>query len=249
MPDPNRVSPERRRLLMKMDGIVDLSPEDRRALIALPLRVAEFPADADIIRERDRAEECCLVVSGFACGYKIISNGKRQILSFYTPGDIPDLQSLYLRVMDHSIGTLAPTRVAFMPHQQLIGLTRRFPMIAAALWRDSLIEAAIFREWIVRLGRRSAYQRIAHLICEMTMRFRAAGLADDYNYTLPVTQAELADAVGLSMIHVNRTLRDMRKDGLITFQRSTITALDWEGLKQVADFDPIYLHQRRLDLS
>jgi CRP-like cAMP-binding protein len=237
--------PERHRLIRKLESIAELSSDDKEALLSLPMRVKDFPADTDVVSEGDRPSECCLVLDGFVCRYKILSEGKRQILSFHTPGDIPDLQSLYLKVMDHSLGTLVPTKVALIPHQSVIDLTRRFPRLAAALWRDTLIDAAIFREWVVNVGRRNAYQRVAHLICEMALRFKAVGLAKDHTYTLPVTQEELGDATGLSLVHINRTLMRLRGDGLISWRGSTITALDWEGLKQAGGFDPAYLHQDR----
>jgi CRP-like cAMP-binding protein len=231
------------RLLLKLDSIAELLPEDKEALLSLPLRVKSYPEDVDIIREGERPNESCLVLEGFCCRYKIVQDGKRQITSFHTPGDMPDLQSIYLKTMDHSIGTLVPTKVAFIPHQSLIALTRQFPRIAAAFWRDTLIDAAIFREWMVGLGRRDAYQRIAHLICEMALRTKAVGLADDDNFEFPVTQTEIGDALGLSNVHVNRVLMALRKNGLITMRNSTVTVLDWEGLKRAGDFDSLYLHQ------
>src|SRR5688500_10882957 len=120
MHEPNRIPPERARLLLKLESIAELGPEDKEALLALPMRVKEFPADTSIVHERDRPSECCLVLDGFVCRYKIILDGKRQIMSFHTPGDIPDLQSLHLKVMDHSLGTLVPTKVAFVSHQHLL---------------------------------------------------------------------------------------------------------------------------------
>jgi CRP-like cAMP-binding protein len=235
--------PELQRLLLKLDSIAELMPEDRDALTSLPLRLKSIPQDADIIREGDRPSESCLLLEGFCCRYKIVGEGKRQILSFHTPGDIPDLQSIYLKTMDHSIVALVPSKVAFIPHQNLIDLTRRYPRIAAAFWRDTLIDAAIFREWMVGLGRRDAYQRIAHLFCEMALRIKAVGLANNGSYDLPVTQAELGDALGLSNVHVNRVLMDLRKNKLISLRSTTITIIDWEQLKRAGDFDPLYLHQ------
>jgi CRP-like cAMP-binding protein len=245
MPDSLQIPPERERLVLKLDSIADLGSEEKQALLDLPMRVRHIPADSDIVSEGDRPSECCLVLVGFVCRYKIISGGKRQIMSFHTPGDIPDLQSLHLKVMDHSLGTLVPSKVAFIAHQVLHDLVRRYPRLGAAFWRDTLIDAAIFREWMVGLGRRNAYQRVAHLICEMALRFRAVGLTDNHTYELPVTQAELADALGLSFVHINRTLMELRRDGLISLQNSTVSALDWEGLKAAADFDSTYLHQDR----
>jgi CRP-like cAMP-binding protein len=233
------------RLLLKLDSIAELLPEDKEALLTLPLRVKSFPEDADIIREGDRPSESFLVLEGFCCRYKIAQEGRRQIMSFHTPGDMPDLQSIYLKTMDHSVGTLVPTKVAFITHQSLIALTRQFPNIAAAFWRDTLIDGAIFREWMVGLGRRDAYQRIAHLICEMALRTKAVGLVDNDTFEFPVTQGELGDALGLSNVHVNRVIMGLRKDRLITMRNSTVTVLDWEGLKRAGDFDPLYLHQDR----
>ena len=242
-PDPS--PSERQRLVRKLESIAKLSPQEKEALLALPMNVKEFGADQDIIREGERPAESCLLLEGFACRYKILPDGRRQIMSFHTPGDIPDLLSIQLRVMDHSLGTLVPSKLAFIPHEPLRELTRQYPGIAGAFWRDTLIDAAIFREWMVGLGRRSALQRIAHLLCEMAVRIAAVGLADKHVYDLPVTQAELGDALGLSTVHVNRVLQQLRGSGLFTFRGSTVTVCDWNGLKVAGEFDPTYLHLER----
>ena len=194
------------------------------------------------MREGDRPSECCLIVAGFACRYKITAEGKRQILSFHIAGDIPDLQSLHIDVMDHSLGTLAPSSLAFIQHDNLRTFMRSHPRLSDLLWRDTLIDAAIFRQWMVGLGRRDAYGRIAHLLCELLVRLRAVELVEDHAFTLPVTQAELGDAFGLSTVHVNRVLQDLRRDSLITLRGVSLKVLDWEGLKKAGEFDPIYLH-------
>ena len=230
-------------LLAKLESIAELSAEDKQALMALPMASATFGADADIHREGDRPSRCCLLVDGFVCRYRLLGSGQRQIISFHTPGDIFDLQSLHLAVMDHSAAALVPSQVAFIPHQALQELIRQYPRIAAALWREALIDAAIFREWIVGLGRRTAYGRIAHLFCELAHKLKAVGLAEDTIFELPITQVELADALGLSSVHVNRVLQQLRADGLIRWQGSILAILDWERLKQAGEFDPAYLHQ------
>jgi CRP-like cAMP-binding protein len=161
------------------------------------------------------------VVEGFACSYKHSHEGKRQIMFFYIPGDIPDLQSLHLEVMDHNIGTLTPTKAAFIPHAALHDLIQRHPGLAAAFWRDTLIDGAIFREWVINVGRRDAYARLAHLLCELVARLSAVGLVTDWSFLLPVTQAELGDATGLSTVHVNRVLQELRGNGLITSKGRT----------------------------
>ncbi|WP_262297915.1 Crp/Fnr family transcriptional regulator [Microvirga sesbaniae] len=229
-------------LLWKLDSIADLSDEEKRAILDLPMNVRIFEADSDIVRDGDRTSECCLVLSGFICRYKILSDGKRQIMGFYIPGDIPDLQSLHLKVMDNSIGALTTSSIALIPHESLRALLERHPGLGAVLWRDTLIDAAMFRAWMIGIGRRSAYQRIAHLLCELQMRLRAVGLAGEHGYDLPVTQNELGDALGLSTVHVNRVLQDLRSEGLIVLRGGTLHIPDWEDLQAAGDFDSAYLH-------
>jgi CRP-like cAMP-binding protein len=144
--------------------------------------------------------------------------------------------------MDHSIGTLTPCKIAYIPHSALLDIIDRYPRITRALWRDTLIDAAVFREWMVGLGRRSSYERIARLLCEVYLRCEAVGLTNGHSYPFPITQTELGDATGLSLVHVNRTLQELRGDGLITLQARTVTVEDWEGLKRAGEFDPKYLH-------
>ncbi len=232
-------------LLWKLDSIAVLSDEEKQALLDLPLTVKVFEADSDIVRDGDRPTECCLVLSGFVCRYKILPEGKRQIMGFYIPGDIPDLQSLHLNVMDHSISALVTSSIALIPHESLRHLLERHPGLAAALWRDTLIDAAMFREWMIGMGRRSAYQRIAHLLCELQVRLKAVGLAVRNGYDLPVTQNELGDALGLSTVHVNRVLQDLRSEGLIVLHGGTLHIPDLEELQAAGDFDPSYLHLKR----
>ncbi|WP_335645667.1 Crp/Fnr family transcriptional regulator [Microvirga ossetica] len=140
------------------------------------------------------------------------------------------------------MATLAPSSLAFIQHDNLRTFMRSHPRLSDLLWRDTLIDAAIFRQWMVGLGRRDAYGRIAHLLCELLVRLRAVELVEDHAFTLPVTQAELGDAFGLSTVHVNRVLQDLRRDSLITLRGVSLKVLDWEGLKKAGEFDPIYLH-------
>jgi CRP-like cAMP-binding protein len=166
-------------------------------------------------------------------------------VNFSIAGDIPDLQSLHLKTLDISIGTLTPCRVGFITHEDLWRLCMRHPRIAAAFWRETLIEGAIFREWVLNVGRREAYNRMAHVFCEMLVRLRAVGLAEDHACDLPITQAEFADAIGVTTVHVNRVLQEMRANGLIETKGTQLTIPDWETLKRVGDFDPTYLHLKR----
>lgn len=232
-------------LVRKLESITKLSDDAKEALLRLPMNVTSVGPGHDIVREGDRPSNCCLIVEGFACRYKITPEGKRQIHAFHIAGDMPDLQSLHLKVMDHSLATLSPSKLAFIAHHDIHELCRAHPGIVSAFWRDTLIDAAVFREWITNIGRRTAYQRIAHLLCEILARLTAIGLVQGGTFDLPVTQAELADATGLSTVHVNRTLQELRAAGLITMRDGSVTVRDWEGLKAAGEFDPNYLHLRQ----
>lgn len=242
MAEPVSLYPEHTVLIRKLRSIAPLSDQEKHAVQTLPLDLKVLGPDQDIVREGDRPSECCLLLEGFACRYKLTEAGKRQIFSFHIPGDIPDLQSLHLKVMDHHLGTLTRCKVAFIPHESLEGLRRSWPRISDVLWRDTLIDAAVFREWMVGIGRRSAYTRIGHVLCEILVRMRAVGLANGHECELPVTQTELGDALGLSTVHVNRSLQELRADGLIRLNNGVLSVLDWEGLKKAGEFDPTYLH-------
>jgi CRP-like cAMP-binding protein len=242
MSDAIELHPGHNLLFRKLRSIAPLGEDEAHCLTTLPLTIKNVGADQDIVREGDRPHECCLVVEGFVCRYKLTAAGKRQIFSFHLPGDIPDLQSLHITVMDHSLTTLTPSKLAFIPHESLAKVMHKCPRVADVFWRDTLIDAAVFREWMVGIGRRSAETRIAHVLCEVLVRMRAVGLANEHACELPVTQAELGDALGLSTVHVNRSLQELRKKGLITLRGSVLTVEDWPGLKEAGEFDPTYLH-------
>jgi len=229
-------------LIRKLESIATLSPEELQAILSLPVRTRVLEPRQDIVRDGDKPSQCCLLLDGWACRYKLLSQGRRQIFSFHVPGDIPDLQSLHIGTMDHSLATQTEATVAFIPHESLLDLTARFPSVAAILWRDTLIDAAIFREWMVGMGRKTAYGRIAHLFCEMYLKLQAVGLAGDHRCPLPLTQIDLGDALGLSNVHVNRVLQEMRGKGLITLRGNTLVIEAWDELNRVSEFDPTYLH-------
>ena len=229
-------------LIRKLESIATLTDEERRAVESLPVRIHNLDARQDIVRDGDKPTHCCLVLDGWVCRYKLLSEGKRQIFSFHVPGDIPDLQSLHIHTMDHSLATVRKATVAFIPHESLRELTARFPGVASIFWRDTLIDGAIFREWMVGMGRRAAFERIGHLICEMYLKLHAVGLAEGYRCPLPITQTDLADALGLTPVHVNRVLKDMRGRALITLRSSTLVIEAWDELLRVSEFDPQYLH-------
>src|SRR5215218_10621636 len=179
-------------LLHKLESILVLSDNEMDVLRHLRGTIKTVGPRQDLVREGDRPSECCLILEGFAYRYKLTGEGKRQIFSFHIPGDIPDLQSLHLDVMDHSLASLSACKALFISHETMCDLARQYPRIGDAFWRDTLIDAAVFREWILNLGRREAYGRMAHLLCELYVRLKAVGLTNEHAYEFPLTQAELA---------------------------------------------------------
>jgi CRP-like cAMP-binding protein len=241
----NTSPPEYNPLILKLDSIFTLTDDERKALANLPMQVVVIKENQDIVRAGDQPSRSCLLLSGFACVYKITGAGKRQIVGFNIPGDMPDLQSLHLDILDNSVSTLTQCRVGFITHEALRGICERYPRITTAFWRDTLIDAAIFREWVTNVGQREAYSRMAHVFCELIVRLRAVGLVEDHRCDLPITQAEFGDALGVSTVHVNRVLQEMRATGLIELSGDRLFVPDWEALKKAGDFDPTYLHLRK----
>jgi CRP-like cAMP-binding protein len=230
-------------LITKLTVSNTLDGDDIRALQSLPIRGRSLEALEVVVADGDRPTDCCLLTDGFAFRSKTTFDGQRQILSLHVPGEIPDLQSLHLKVMDHDFTTLTPCTLGFIPHEAIRQLNRERPNVAAALWRETLIDAAIFREWIVNVGRRSATARMAHLFLELHRRLEAVGRTSDGGFEFPITQAVLSDCLGLSTVHVNRVLQELRGDGLITVNRSQFRLLERERLAHLAGFDGTYLHQ------
>jgi CRP-like cAMP-binding protein len=228
-------------LIQKIESVFTLTVDERQVLAKLPMQLAVIEENQDLVREGDRPSRSCLVLSGFTATYKVGRGGKRQIMNFGIAGDIPDLHSLHLKVLDSSVRTLTTCQVGFITHEDLHDLCTRYPRIAAAFWRETLIEGAIFREWMLNIGRREAYSRIAHFFCEMLVRLSAVGVAEDNACDLPITQAELGDALGLTAVHVNRVLQQMRADGLIETKGTRLTIPDWDRLKEVGEFTSRYL--------
>jgi CRP-like cAMP-binding protein len=228
--------------LRKLAAHSPLSAADRAALAALPAGELRVHAREFIVYEGARLSRSVLLLEGFAARYKLLPDGGRQILSLHVAGDIVDLHSAILKVADHSITAFGPARVAYLPHDALLGAIDASPSIARALWRDALIDAAITREWLLNVGRRDAYARMAHLFCELALRLEAVGLCQDGRFPLPLTQAELADTTGLTPVHVNRTLQRMRTDGLISTRGVELCIEDWGRLADVGSFDPAYLY-------
>lgn len=229
-------------LLKRLRLTAGISEQDERAISQLPVRVKQIAAGETVTRTGDKPSVCCLVIDGFVQRSKVVAESHRQILSFHQPGDIPDLQSLFLPVLDHDIIALGPCILGFISHAPLRELIRSNSRIAEALWRDTLIDAPIFREWICNVGQRSAVSRFAHLVLEIYTRLASIGKADDLSFQFPATQVIFAEAIGTSLVHMNRVVQELRSKGLLDMEHGWITIHDLDQLRQVADFDPLYLH-------
>lgn len=220
-----------------------LSEEDCRAVSALPFVLRSQNPNAYLVREGEPPRpHCSFVLSGLAFRHKLTFNGTRQIVSIHLRGDLLDLQHLFLNVADHSIQALTELAVANIEREPLQEIALQRPAVARALWIDGLVDASIYREWVLNVGRRDARARIAHILCELAVRMRVAGAIDTPEFSLPMTQEQLGDAAGLTSVHVNRTLKALAKDGLIHQNGKSIMIRDWDKIRQVGDFNPLYLH-------
>lgn len=225
-----------------MESRSALSDAECQAFEQLPVRVQSFPTGHDILREGEKPSHCCFVIDGWAFRYKLLPEGKRQVFSFHMIGDILNLQNLCIPSMDYAIATLTKTTLGFIPHQAVRELAAQYPNMTAAMWRETLVDAALFRERMVGMGRRSATGNVAHLFCEFYSKQEAAGLASKHRCFLPLTQTDLADALGLSNVHVNRVLQTLRSEGLISWRGGLLIIKEWDNLNKIAGFDPTYLH-------
>ncbi len=233
------------RLLMKLRARDEIDAAEELALREAVGEVRDLPANRTFIRRGEELQQSTLLLDGLMCRYKDLGGGERQITELHVSGDFADLHSFTLKTLDHSIMTLTDCRVAMVPHEKLAQITRDHPHLTRVLWFLTNLDAAIHREWELSLGRRTAIQRIAHLICELRVRLGLIGQADDTGYALPLTQADLSDCTGLTPVHVNRTLRDLRERGLMDFRGRRVTIHDLNGLMALAEFDDAYLYLRR----
>ncbi len=234
--------------------------EDPIALLVRKLRLRDGLTDheADVLRGAvERVEDCeaghvmaaageplqhsTLLIDGLVARHKDLAAGQRQITELHVPGDFVDLHGYLLKRLEHHVSALTPARIALFPHSALTRITEREPHLGRLLWLSTLIDAAVQRERILSIGRRSALARIAHLMCELFVRLDVVGLTEGSSFRLPITQLDLADATGLTSVHVNRMLRQLRGDGLMTFRNAVVEIHDLPGLERVAEFDRSYL--------
>jgi CRP-like cAMP-binding protein len=226
----------------KLRQFTDLADDDVEILDRLVAETETYESDTDVVSEGQRVDWVNVVVEGMLCRYTVLENGRRQITAFLVPGDMCDLHGFLLKEMDHSIGALTLSRVAKVPRQVVMDITDRRPALTRALWWSTLVDEAVLRQWIVNVGRRTAYERAAHLIWELFLRMSVVGHATDRAFRLPLTQQELADTLGMSIVHINRTLQRLRTEGIFTLANGYLTIHDPERLQAIAGFNPSYLH-------
>ncbi|PZQ65104.1 MAG: cyclic nucleotide-binding protein [Phenylobacterium zucineum] len=233
-------------VIRRLEHFLPLDEAEKAALHALTQdHIRELTPREDLVLEGEPPRHVNLVLAGCACRYKMLEDGRRQIVAFFVPGDLCDARVFILKSMDHSIAAIAQTTVAQVPPERFIALTDRFPRLTRALWWNTLVHEAIAREWILNIGQRSALERMANLLCELFMRLRAVDMTRGEACDLPLTQADLGEALGISTVHVNRTLQTLRADGLISFKGGVLEVHDLPALADLAMFNPNYLHLER----
>ncbi len=221
-----------------------LSSDDVALLNTLQLRKAFFAPDSEIIAEDSRPGESCMVLKGFAARSHYSREGGRQITALHIPGDFVDLHAYMLKVMDHGVTAIGPCEVGFVSYDWIRWATEQSLHLGRLFWLSTVIDGAIQRTWIACLGRLTTEQQIAHFFCEMYLRLQAAGIASDYRFALPLTQSQLADLLGLSLVHINRRLKELRSTSLVEWKGGTVFIRDFTALAEMADFDPTYLSLR-----
>ena len=234
-------------LIRKLETHHPLALEDREAILSLPYKPRTMEAQSYSVREGDRPERCAVLLSGFAFRHKVTGEGERQIMSLNIPGEALDFQNLFLQESDHNVQMLTRADVAEVPMHAMEELVLTQANVARAILIASLVEASIFREWTLNIGQRDSRSRISHLLCEFAYRLSLQGLEPSGDYELPMTQEQLADATGLTAVHVNRVLKALQAEGLIDRTRRMVSFPDWERLREVGDFNPRYLHPLEVD--
>jgi len=230
------------RHLMKLRARDEINAEEEAAIRWAVAGTREVPADRIAIRAGETLDHSTLLLDGIMARYKDLRDGQRQITELHVAGDFADLHSFTLKRLDHNVMAMTKCTIATVPHERLRAITDRHPHLTRVFWFSTNLDAAIHREWEVSLGRRNAASRLASLFCELRVRLSIVGLADADGYQLPLTQAELAECLGMTSIHTNRTLRELREQGLVEFRGGRVAIRDLAGLERLAEFDPAYLY-------
>lgn len=230
------------RPLARLERRGKFSAAAREAFLDMPVHRQAFDTHTDIIREGDKTKGCSFLESGMVSRSKLLPNGGRQIAAFHVAGDLVDLQSALLIVADHTLRTHGPSVLVRVSDSVILNLAQDFPELGRSFWFDTLVDASIFREWSLNLGRRNARERTGHILMQLGYRSEEADLAARGDYPLPITQSDLADALGLTVVHVCRSLKWLREMGLVSLDRKRVVIPDWDALAHFSQFQPLYLH-------
>jgi CRP-like cAMP-binding protein len=230
------------KLLLKLRERDRLSQAEEAALREVISDVVDIPTKQTISRRGEPVDRSVLLISGMMCRYKDLRNGQRQITALHIPGDFLDLHGFTLKRLDHDIMSLCPSRIAYAPHDRLTEITADFPHLTRLLWFSTNLDAAMHREWELSLGQRTGAARAAHLFCELYERLKIVGMIQGHEFDLPINQTELGECLGLTVVHTNRVLRELRQQGLARFTRGRVVIDDMAGLRSAAEFDPLYLY-------
>jgi CRP-like cAMP-binding protein len=235
-------------LIRKLEEHSRLSPDDRNTIASLSHIVRKLDSNEDLIRQGDDPSVSALVTSGILARYHLLGSGKRQYLSYHLTGDMPDSQALFIQEMDHSVCAIGSASVALIPHKELLAAFKRRPSVAFAIWRETLVDAAIFREAITNNSARTGRARMAHMFCELFYRAKASGLTEENTLIAPISLVQLGETLGMSIATVNRTLSDLRNSRVVDFQRGVLQMKNWDRLAKMAQFNPSYLHLKKAPL-
>lgn len=230
------------KLLLKLRARDVISPEEEEAIRDTIAEVEEVPARKTVVKRGETLNRSVLLIEGLMCRYKDLRNGRRQITALHVAGDFLDLHGFTLKHLDHDVMSLSPCKVAFASHERLTRITETYPHLTRLLWFSTNLDAAIHREWELSLGQRTGAVRAAHLICELHTRLQIVGLVREHDFELPINQTELGECLGLTVVHTNRVLKELRERGLAHFKKAVVTIHDMDRLKAFAEFDPTYLY-------
>jgi CRP-like cAMP-binding protein len=232
-------------LIRQLQSRDSISNEEKQVLERLISRISQFDAGQIIVRAGSRPSESSILIEGLACRYKSVANYKRQITAIHVPGDFVDLQGFILKRVDHTVAALSPCKMAFVSHEALREVVERHPRLGRLLWLCTLVEGAAHHEWMASFGNLPAAARMARLLCELYVRLKTVGQTDGASFRLPLTQAKMGEALGLSYVHVNRVLQQLRAEELVVWRQDTVTIPDWKRLCNAGYFDPSYLYLGR----
>jgi CRP-like cAMP-binding protein len=228
--------------LKKLKRRTQLSSEEEQAIRSCVAETRRVPADQLLVRSGEELNASMILIEGWVARSKDLAGGERQVTELHVAGDFPDLHGFTLKRLDHDLLTLSDCIVAVVPHERLLQVTEKFPRLARLYWFSTNVDGAITRELALSLGQRSAMARMAHLFCELYVRLNAVGRARPDGFEFPLTQRELSECLGLTVVHANRTIQELRRRRLVEMENRQLTILERRGLEGLAEFDPSYLH-------